>query len=197
MKAAAAGGAEIGVLEIEFFDGVGGDHDAAPIVAVAESLGVAEFVEGLLDEAEVEGGVVGWEAVELLAKAVEGDEGGAPGHLGFAEDEGEDGDVEVGLGDAEQGDTVVEGSFGEAGEQGGGVGLAAEGIEGELAVEFGGADVAGDGEAAGEGGGEAVEEVDAGRRRNAHQVDAPQHSARRLPSSVPARRLPGRAGCSV
>jgi len=59
-------GAELGALQVDTFDGVGGAHHAGIIRAMAQAVGVAQFVEGLFQQAFVEESVVSRHAVDLL-----------------------------------------------------------------------------------------------------------------------------------
>ena len=50
---------------------------------------------------------IGRKAVELLRKAVVGNDGTGAGHLGFAEDEGQNWDAEIAFGNAEEAPSVL------------------------------------------------------------------------------------------
>src|SRR3974390_751360 len=63
-------GAEGGGFDVEFFDSVAGGHDAAPVGAVAEAVGVAQFVDGFLDEAVEEDVTAVGEAVEAVVETL-------------------------------------------------------------------------------------------------------------------------------
>ena len=69
--------------------------------AVDEAVGVAQLVDRLLLQPGGEQPLVGGEAVEVVAQAVDGDHRGAAVELGLAEDPGEHRDEEVDAGDAE------------------------------------------------------------------------------------------------
>ena len=59
-------------------------------------------MDSFFEQARVEEGGIGGEAVKFLAEAVGGEERAGSLELGFAEDEGEDRDVEIDGGDAEE-----------------------------------------------------------------------------------------------
>ena len=46
-----AGGAKLGAFQVDAFDAVGGAHDAGVIGAMAQAVGVAQFVEGFFQQA--------------------------------------------------------------------------------------------------------------------------------------------------
>ena len=98
----AAGGAEGGGFEVDPFYGVGGGHHALVVIAMSEGKGVAKFVDSFFEQAGVEEGGIGREAVKFLAEAVGGQQGAGSLELSFAENEGEDRDVEIDGGDAEE-----------------------------------------------------------------------------------------------
>ena len=68
-----AGGAKLGAFQVDAFDAVGGAHHAGVIRAMAQAVGVAQFVEGFFQQAFVEEFGIGGQAIELLAQAMGGD----------------------------------------------------------------------------------------------------------------------------
>ena len=89
------GGAELGAFQVDAFDGVGGAHHAGIIRAVAQAVGVAQFMEGFLQQAFAKDLRIGRKAIELLAQAMRGNHRPAVRELRFPEHEGEHRDVEV------------------------------------------------------------------------------------------------------
>ena len=74
---------------------MGGGHNAAVVLAVAEIESVAEFVDGLFDESLAEEGAVGIKSIELLPEAEGGDDSTRASELGFAENIFQDWNVEI------------------------------------------------------------------------------------------------------
>lgn len=70
-------------------------HDAGPVEAVFQAEGVSEFVDGFFFEAILEQETVRRQAIEFFVQSRGRHEGTAATQLGFAEDKGEDRDVEV------------------------------------------------------------------------------------------------------
>lgn len=166
---AAAAGVAIGVsLQIQPVDGGARSHGAAPIVAVSQTVGVAEFMESLFRQAIQRESGFGRQAVELLAEAERGDQSGTAGELGFAEDEGEDGNIKIDRGDSEKPRAIGLGR--QLAKDRGRVVLVADWVEGEAGVEGGIANVYGVAECGGDAGSEFVEGLRGGGAHS-HQVD--------------------------
>src|ERR1039457_874033 len=91
-----ASAAELGAFDVETLDGVAGGHDAAPVGAVPEAEGVAEFVGRFFEEAIAQQVRARRHAVELLFQARGGYHGAIAVELRLAENESQDGHVEVG-----------------------------------------------------------------------------------------------------
>ena len=97
-----AGVTEGTLAEVNPLYGVGAGHGAAVVLAVTKIEGVTQLVNGFLEEALAEKGIVAVEAVELLPQAIGGDDGAGSAHLGFPENVFQDRDIEVDIGDGEE-----------------------------------------------------------------------------------------------
>ena len=96
---------------------------------------VSDFVNRFLDEAIHKKAGVGWQAVELLLQTVERDDRAGAAHLRFAENKGENGDIEVGAGYPEHAPGAIVGIALHALQKLGGMVLATLGMKGELRIE--------------------------------------------------------------
>jgi hypothetical protein len=95
---ARAGGAKMALLQIDSFHGMGGAHHAKVIRAMRKPKSVAQFVEGLLQEALLEELGIFGHAIEFRVQTMSGNQRAGVAQLGFAKNEGQDGDVKVHVG---------------------------------------------------------------------------------------------------
>src|SRR5512140_3160121 len=96
---ATAAWTELGGLLVDVTEAGGAAHDAAGDVAVEQPVGVAELVDGLLDDPLAEAPLA--EELQVLAQARRGGHRHPASQLRLPEDVGEDGDEEVLVGQPE------------------------------------------------------------------------------------------------
>src|SRR5271165_153595 len=94
--------AEAAVLDVDVLDGVRGGHGAAEVAAMSQLQRVSQLVHRLNQQTVGKQIEVGWQPIEFLGEAMVGNDGAGASELGFAENEGENRDVEVAPCDTEQ-----------------------------------------------------------------------------------------------